>query len=916
MQKEKISVGLQNEQAENEQMQSGQPEKEKNEGIPNEVKQNKGNRLRGRLMAAAGSLLCFMLFIGLLMDLLFDCMMTNTVGVVFWNNPYRMHQSVQFEETREYGQMLYQDMLRLSHYLAVCSQLESNGSFDANKTVDIVSYAYRKEKEIPDYLKGIQIEYRVGDLIEWAGDGISFHDASESEKQSIAEKYQAESFNSEYSVDEAMEEYLENHISVEDVEETAEDVVISSADEAEITTEIAESEETLTDGGQNTAAQYAGFDSRYILTEQYWPVGKKSLYDVVLPENVTYYEIACLVMEAANDLYSNYSLYQELHDVFGTECNLKYVMRSSDNSVMYTNLKDAETFKTQRKELSKCNSYLIYDYEENTIESKNIGQLDEFEIKGIFREFAYLYPDGATVCVALQDASMNTAYWGKFNTLDGYARARKTYQNASGAVMQQTVMMIALFLLTVFLFILFSVLQPRKKAEQMRGFDRLFTGIALGLAVVVEIGLLVLGVFIADAFLYDASYALEGFLHKEELFMLLMLIAFVMYVLLLFFWGSFIRRCKAHTLWSGGLIYSTFTKIKKYFWNICGIILNDRNFIIRVALPYMIYVCLSIFLVVAGAGVGVVVVILLNAVMIYFLYYQNQCRNSILEGITRICEGDIAYQIPTEKLVGDNKILAQNINTIGNTIERAVKTSLKDEKLKADLITNVSHDIKTPLTSIINYVDLLKKENIPGEQAQRYVQILDEKSQRLKQLILDLVEASKISSGNIEIEKTKLDMTELMQQAIGEYEEKLKSKNLAIVTNFKGEKGDMVILADSRHMWRVFDNLFGNISKYAMAGTRVYLDMEPDDKKENLILEIKNISEKPLQVPVEDLTRRFVRGDEARNTEGSGLGLSIAQTLTQALGGTFQISLDGDLFKVTICFPRYKETDRGNAMVL
>ena len=230
-------------------------------------------------------------------------------------------------------------------------------------------------------------------------------------------------------------------------------------------------------------------------------------------------------------------------------------------------------------------------------------------------------------------------------------------------------------------------------------------------------------------------------------------------------------------------------------------------------------------------------------------------------------------------------------------MKAAVQEQMKSERLKADLITNVSHDIKTPLTSIINYVDLLKRENIENEKAKDYIRVLDEKSQRLKQLTEDLVEASKISSGNIKLEFMNLNLNELVQQVNGEFAERFEGRNLDLICILQPEP--LLIRADSRRIWRVLENLYVNVCKYAMPGTRVYVDAI---KKDGIQLSIKNISENPLNFQADELTERFIRGDVSRSTEGSGLGLSIAKNLTVLQHGSFNIYLDGDLFKVTITF--------------
>ena len=272
-----------------------------------------------------------------------------------------------------------------------------------------------------------------------------------------------------------------------------------------------------------------------------------------------------------------------------------------------------------------------------------------------------------------------------------------------------------------------------------------------------------------------------------------------------------------------------------------------------------------------------------------------------MEGVKRIKEGALDAKIDLDELRGENRVLAENINNIGAGLEYAVEESTKNERMKADLITNVSHDIKTPLTSIVNYVNLLKHEKIENERAQGYIRILDEKAARMKQLIEDLVEASKVSSGNVKLDMQTIDLVEMIYQTSGEFDDKFESKGLTIVT--KLPSAPVFICADGRQLYRVIENLYNNVAKYAMEHTRVYVEVTA--KEERVIFSIKNVSEKSLaqeNSQAGDLTERFTRGDSSRTTEGSGLGLSIAKNLTHLMGGTFDISVDGDLFKATLVF--------------
>ena len=282
--------------------------------------------------------------------------------------------------------------------------------------------------------------------------------------------------------------------------------------------------------------------------------------------------------------------------------------------------------------------------------------------------------------------------------------------------------------------------------------------------------------------------------------------------------------------------------------------------------------------------------------------YVKQWK-AIQAGTARMVQGEPEFAIDTRKLYPDLREHAQQLNDLGAGMARAVEERIRGERFKAELITNVSHDLKTPLTSIINYVDLLKKAGISDQAALEYLEVLDRKSQRLKKLTEDLVEASKASTGSLTVVKDKLGFTQLLSQALGEYEEKLSQASLETVWAMPDH--ELYVEADGRHLWRVIDNLLGNCAKYAMPGTRVYIDVKAWD--DQVCLSIKNISRNALNIPAQQLTERFVRGEESRTTEGSGLGLSIAQSLTELQGGKFRIDIDGDLFKAVVTFPEYHE---------
>ena len=370
-------------------------------------------------------------------------------------------------------------------------------------------------------------------------------------------------------------------------------------------------------------------------------------------------------------------------------------------------------------------------------------------------------------------------------------------------------------------------------------------------------------------------------------------------------WLSLVRRIKARSLWRDSLLRHILLLVRKCFSKCSDLLVFlGGNMIsrVKIILLFGIFIFLQFMFtgmtVEGGSALSLLLMIVMDCAVLYYLIKKAWGREQIIAGLKKITDGDLQYKIPTEKLSGEQEMVADYINHIGEGLDAAVENSLKNERMKTELITNVSHDIKTPLTSIINYVDLLKRENPEDPKIRGYLEVLENKAQRLKVLTEDVVEASKASTGNIALEMTELNFVELVNQVIGEFEEKFEERNLKMVVHFDEEEA--IICADGRRLWRVLENVFGNVSKYAMENTRVYVDVKVD--RPNVQLSLKNISAQPLNISADELTERFIRGDVSRNTEGSGLGLSIAKDLVQLQGGEFRLYLDGDLFKVTIEF--------------
>ena len=287
-----------------------------------------------------------------------------------------------------------------------------------------------------------------------------------------------------------------------------------------------------------------------------------------------------------------------------------------------------------------------------------------------------------------------------------------------------------------------------------------------------------------------------------------------------------------------------------------------------------------------------------RAVLVLLTAYVLLCMKKLLKAGEELSQGNLDYRVDTAKMRGPLKEHGEQLNRIGEGMNKAVNERMRSEHFRTELITNVSHDIKTPLTSIINYVDLLEKEEIDNEKAREYLEVLSRQSARLKKLIDDLIEASKASTGNLNVSLERCELGVLIDQCAGEYAEKLKAAGLELVVTKPEEPVE--IMADGRHMWRVFDNLLNNVCKYAMAGTRVYINLDKEAGRATVTF--RNISAQQLNISGEELMERFVRGDSSRNTEGSGLGLSIARSLVQLQKGELELTVDGDLFKVTLKF--------------
>ena len=355
-------------------------------------------------------------------------------------------------------------------------------------------------------------------------------------------------------------------------------------------------------------------------------------------------------------------------------------------------------------------------------------------------------------------------------------------------------------------------------------------------------------------------------------------------------------------LLKNSLIYRIFTGAISEFSNIDEENKNIKDAKIKFTLVYFgIFILLAILNMMFStmsyyAPEKMLIPMILFGIFIYYILMKNINEVSrISRESSEIVKGN--YKKNIEKKGGLYDGIVDNFNNIGENLDLAIEDAVKSERLKTELITNVSHDLKTPLTSIINYSDLLSKDDNTADEVKEYSKIINEKSNKLKVLIEDLFEVSKATSNNIELDRQELDFNSLVQQSIGEWEDKISEKNLEIISNLPEDK--VMLKIDGQKFSRVLDNLFSNISKYALENSRVYVDLIEED---GVKLTIKNISKYPLNISAEELMERFTRGEKSRTTSGSGLGLSIASSFVRAHGASFDIDIDGDLFKVTIEF--------------
>ncbi|MGN0430868.1 MAG: sensor histidine kinase [Lachnospiraceae bacterium] len=871
-----------------------------------------------------------------------------------------------FEETSTFDQMLMSALQEIIRYNVAKSQLETDGKFDGKKTIDVRAFANRKTNTACDT---VTAEYCLEDLLKWERYGVYYESMVISEEEFVTWFGADKVYSYDGILTEKEKRSLQNYLSGtwSEANAEAEDLTIEVYDAGDVTIEVYDTEEVGTeeayaDSTLNESATYEndkkektysinqmhqalldiveknpGLVARIytdslggllvevnLLHERYETADGQKLLSIAADWE-EYWTLVVYVEQAVYDLAYNYGEYQDFKERYETGAtNIAYAfnMTMMGEKVSVSNLADLAEVKNLKEgsveELdaffrNNYGKYVIYRPQTMTFES-NTGIIEEIGVFDAFSRYEYAYPETAEIWLAV-----DTTYPAE----DFFAEAAEAYETVRPFAYALLIAAIFTIIIWIGLFFFLSVMtgwrkERGEKKDSVFGlhwFDEIYTEIAVGLGVLILYGM-ALGV----RFLYEGIVEEQVFNSRIQIVLAAGTFGMLCSMVFSLFWYSFLRRIKGRVLVKGSLLY--------LFWNEVVLrtgravkkamltIYNNGGMVFRcivlaggILLLNFVFGCLVYKVWHYGSSLDVLIMLCIiggaDSMILYFWFHSHMKREGIVEGIARIRGGELDYQIPLEGMYGENKELAEAVNSIGEGIKAAVETSMKDERLKADLITNVSHDIKTPLTSIINYVDLLKREQIEEEPVKGYIAVLDAKSQRLKQLTDDLVEASKISSGNITLVMEKINLTELLQQSLGEFSEKFEQKGLQVVMTVHEEP--VYIEADSRRIWRVMENLLNNIYKYALGGTRIYLDMMLTEEGRKVSLSLKNISSQRLNIKADELTERFIRGDVSRSTEGSGLGLSIAKNLTELQKGSFEIYLDGDLFKVTLTFPVYEQ---------
>lgn len=811
------------------------------------------------------------------------------------NNGFRaLREDETFENTAYFQREVREQIYRCIRAASRESKFEKNGVYDASLVLNVQEYA-SEDQILHTKAEDGGLCYRLTDLLNWSLDGssystllkITYDDGKVGYISKSSMNYTEQAIYDDgaavasvsVSYDEALS-YIEENM--EENAETEESFVPKTGDEA-----LEEEVESIF--GQ---AVIQNVEEIMAIDERYAPAEYASIIDYAEAQRLSTQELEEIygaLESVLGSIYNDFYSYKENLELFSPSMtNMRYLVlpenvarltKEDYEQKTVTNIKSFGNAEISDRSsllsyIREHPDYLIFDSSDMSFESSHMP-VSLSEISSYLKDYPMSVDGNYVLAVAIDPSYVAS------DNLQAYKQQYEEIRPVSRMAVYGVLLGGLLYLLTLVYLTLATGrgTEEEDRSVRLNRFDRILTEGAV-LLLVIPAWL----VLLAGAMLYNQVSGIW----EAGVFGGVM--TFTLNFIFLCGYLSLVRRIKTRTLWNNSVTHKILES--------CYHVVRSWKVTTRVMLSYGLFLLGNALLALLSTF-GFLMIAILDVAVGVVLLKQAQQRKSVLDGIRKISEGDLNHQIAIEGLSGDSLLMAEEINHIGEGLSTAVEQSVKDERLKTDLITNVSHDIKTPLTSIINYVDLLKREDIQNERAKNYIAILEDKSQRLKHLTDDLVEASKISSGNVKLELVRINFQELINQTNGEFSEKFEERELQLVVNMPKEP--VIIEADGRRIWRILENVYGNVAKYAMPRTRVYVELTVVGHM--VRFHIKNISEQPLNIQAGELTERFIRGDVARSTEGSGLGLSIAKTLTELQKGSFDIYLDGDLFKITIIFP-------------
>lgn len=825
-----------------------------------------------------------------------------------------------FEESQEFNYMVENYMDDVLTQIRLENLFETDGMMNRNKEIDVMEYS-KNDTANGENVSGIA--YSLEELINWGED----FDSAESDNYAKNSVIVCQKPEGTY-------EYYYTSDFMTRVESGVFDIIMQDGSDVDGFLQELQN-------GKYTSSGFYNFDIVDMegnilytdcwnfgsaLIEKYAPQGAENLLQVVNNSprlngklSVIYDDLAYTL----GNIYSDYQNYQMgFEHLEEGNTNFTYIYANNDTKKVVTNKTSYENYAELEKNVQNLISekdvkyMVIYPKLKDFNSNMNVSKSDKWEK---LRSYSSEKKWNSVFAVAV-----DTTY----TIQDQFYQNKVAYDNNIPYFKGTTWLLV----LSIILFLgatIWLTLEAGRTAEDeelhLNGFDHWKTEIAAVLIVLIWIVGSYIGIhfwngniytmindiptYLKDGGTYFEYYCARGmdvssaymsaslYLPSLSIAELAEIYFYGVFTLGCFFMGyvSLIKRIKGRNLWKNSLLRVIVRFIYKIY--------DNRKKTTKTVLLLCGFFLVQGIAVLFRNGVTMLLVLLADVGVFYVVLNGLLLKEKLKKGIEEIALGNMEYQIPLQGLRGENLKLAEMINGIANGFHMAVEEAMKNERLKTDLITNVSHDIKTPLTSIINYVAILKQSDIADPKIQGYLDILEAKAQRLKTLTEDVVEASKVSSGNISLEYMDVDLVEMIQQTEGEMAEKFEARNLKMIVNLPAEPA--VVHVDGRRMWRVLENIFGNAAKYAMPGTRVYADLKLEE--DTVDLSLKNVSEHQLNISADELTERFIRGDLSRSSEGSGLGLSIAQSLTTMQGGTFNLYLDGDLFRVNIRFPRVKK---------